>query len=65
MKNLKQTFEFIFEVMLFVFSGFLVGIGLAIGYMILMLGFIMALITGRQIEKDAIKKYKELENGSK
>jgi len=62
MKNIKQTFEFILEVMLFVFAGFLVGIGLALGYFLLILGFIMALITGRRIEKDAIKEWR-LENG--
>jgi len=63
MKNLKQTLFFIFEVLLFVFSGFFVALGLNKGYLLLILGFIMALITGKQIEKDAIKKYKELENG--
>ena len=63
MKQLKQTFEFIFEVMLFVASGFFVALGLSFGYFLLVCGFIMALITGKQIKIDAIKKYKESKNG--
>ena len=65
MKQLKQTFEFIFEVMLFVSSGFFVALGLSFGYFLLILGFIMAFITGRQIQIDAIEKYKESLNGHK
>ena len=65
MKQLKQTFKFIFEVMLFVASGFFVALGLSFGYFLLICGFIMAYITGRQIQEDAIEGYKESKNGHK
>lgn len=65
MRNLKQLIFFTFELFLFVFSGFFIAVGISLGYVALILGSIMAVVTGKQIEKDAIQKYKELENGCK
>lgn len=60
MKKLKQTIGFFIEVnsfilggFLVVLGGFLVGIRINYGYLLIVLGFIMAYIVGRQIERDA------------
>ena len=63
MKKVRQTFQFIFEVMLFVFAGFYIAIGFNVGYFYLIFGFVMAYLTGKQIERDAVEEYKESQNG--
>ena len=56
MKKLKQTIGFFIEAMSFVIGGYLVGINNSFGYLIVLFGFIMAYIVGKQIEKD-VKKW--------
>ena len=53
MKKLKQTIGFFIESISFVIGGFLVGKNSNYGYIIILLGFIMAYIVGKQIEEDA------------
>jgi len=53
--NKKEFIGFFLEVYLFVFSGFLIGIGHNLGYLLLIGGFIFAIITGEMIRKNAIR----------
>lgn len=43
----------------FIMSGFLVALGFKFGWLLLLFAFFMAYITGKSIQKDTIKKYKE------
>lgn len=59
----KQKIGFFLECTCFIFGGFLIGKAQGIwGFLIVTLGFILAAYTGMQIEKDAIKFYKEENN---
>ena len=64
MKNTLQALGFCIEVFLFVFSGFFIALGITTGYILLILGFIMAVATGNRIKIDAIKEWR-LKNGCK
>jgi len=59
MSNTKQSVMFMIESVSFIMGGFLVGLRVSWGYLLLLFAFFMAYITGKQIEKDSIKKYKE------
>jgi len=62
----KQIYEdrktgilFMIESCSFIMSGFLVALGFKFGWLLLLFAFFMAYITGKSIQKDTIKKYKE------
>ena len=58
MANTIQSIEFMLESVSFIMGGFLVGLRIRWGYPLIVFAFFMAYITGKQIERDVIKKYK-------
>ena len=57
MANTIQSIEFMIESASFIMRGFLVGLRIRWGYLLIVFAFLMAYITGKQIERDVIKKY--------
>jgi len=54
----KENIGFIFEVLLFVVGGFIVSINLIVGFSIIVLGILMALVVGKQIKENSIEEHR-------
>ena len=54
--SIRQTIGFILESSSFIMAGFFVAKGFEIGWVLLLFGFFMAYLTGKQMEKDILGK---------
>ena len=54
-----EPFGFMIEIILFVLAGFFIAINFWLATLCYFLGFVMALIVGKAIAKNAVDKFKE------
>ena len=57
--DLKESFGFMVEVLLFMMSGFILSYSLFITGFLFGCGLVMAVLVGKRIKTNAVKEYKE------